>query len=261
MTKVDREIVERLRPEYDLTALCFAERGIVAVCGAGGKKTLIEALARCHPGPVGVVCTTRMPSPGVADWRLLAGSSQFVLGRLDGLDPGSPVVMSGLYKPGVLGGLPTEVVPEIQRRGGFRVVYLKADGARGRLVKAPRSGEPVMPPSVDTVLYVVSAHAFEQPITDDIVHRPERFAELVGLAPGERIGTEAMVRLLTHPSGALQGVGKARLVIVINRVDTPERERMGRDIARRILAEESRIDRVLLMCAAGTPAVITSYER
>ena len=261
MTRENGKIVERLRPEESITAICCAESGVVAVCGAGGKKTLIEALAQNHPGPVGIVCTTRMPSPGIPDWRLLAGPNQFVLGRLEGLDPGPPVVMSALYKPGVLGGLPAELVPKLQQRGGFRVVYLKADGARGRLVKAPRPGEPVIPASVDTMLYVVSAHAFNQPITADVAHRPEQFAALVGLAPGKRIGVNAVVSLLTHPSGALQGVGRARLVIVINRVDTPTRERMAKEIARRALAAEPRIERVVLMCAAETPAVVASYQR
>lgn len=250
------------KPERDdLLRLCAAEQGVVAVCGAGGKKTLIEALARRHQGPVGIVCTARMPSPGEPEWRLIAGPTPFVYDRLEGIEPGAPVVLAGLYKPGVLGGLPAEDVPEIMTRGRFRVLYLKADGARHRLIKAPAEGEPIFPPHMDTVLYVVSAHAFGRPLAEETAHHPERLGERIGLALGEPIDVQPVVRLLTSPQGALKGVGNARLIIVINRVDTPEREAMSREIARQALAHERKIQRVILAGDGKDLPVVAVCER
>lgn len=244
----------------DLVALCHAQRGVVALVGAGGKKTAMIALASRHTGRVGLATTVRMPSPGDPAWRLLAGDEDFLLNRLQGLPPGPPLTLSRLYKPGILGGLDPKRIPELMRAGGFDVLLIKADGARHRFIKAPAEYEPVLPPTVDTLVYVVSAHAFGAPFGPEIVHRPERLSAVTGLEPGETITPEAVARLLSSPAGARQHLGNARLVVILNRVDTAERERLARETARLALERTPAISRILLACMGEADPVVDVLE-
>jgi len=66
-------------------------------------------------------------------------------------------------------------------------LLIEADGSRQRPLKAPASHEPVIPNWVDTVAVVAGLSALGSPLTEKWVHRPERFAALSGLSPGEII--------------------------------------------------------------------------
>lgn len=244
----------------DLVTLCHAQRGVVALAGAGGKKTAMIALASRHAGRVGLATTVHMPSPGNPAWRLLAGDEDFLLDRLPGLPPGPPLTLSRLYKPGVLGGLDPQRIPELMRAGGFDVLLIKADGARHRFIKAPAEREPVLPPTVDTLVYVVSAHAFGMPFGPEVAHRPERLSAVTGLEPGETITPAAVARLLASPAGARHHLGSARLVVILNRVDTAERERLARETARLALERTPAISRILLACMGEADPVVDVLE-
>ena len=62
----------------------------------------------------------------------------------------------------------------------------EADGSRGLPAKAHAPHEPPIPPEAGTVILVLGADAFGQPI-ERVCHRPERFAALAG------VGTEALL--------------------------------------------------------------------
>jgi molybdenum cofactor cytidylyltransferase len=52
------------------------------------------------------------------------------------------------------------------------------------------------------------------------VHRPDLFANLSGLTPGEAVTPEALARVLNHPLGGRKGVpGDARLTLLLNKAD------------------------------------------
>ncbi len=66
-----------------------------------------------------------------------------------------------------------------------------------------------------------------RPLTEEYVHRPEIFARLSGLAPGETITPEALLRVLTHPAGGLKNIPpQARRFVLLNQADTPELQSM-----------------------------------
>ncbi len=55
-------------------------------------------------------------------------------------------------KPGRRAGASPPTIERIHREGGFAATYVKADGARMRMVKAPGADEPALPESATTVL-------------------------------------------------------------------------------------------------------------
>jgi probable selenium-dependent hydroxylase accessory protein YqeC len=73
------------------------------------------------------------------------------------------------------------VIEQIHREGSFAVTYVKADGARMRLVKAPQDDEPVLPGGATNVVPILSARAIGEPLTSRIAHRVERIERVTGV--------------------------------------------------------------------------------
>ncbi len=115
-------------------------------------------------------------------------------------------------------------------------LLIEADGSRQRPLKAPAAYEPVIPAWVDTVVVLAGLSGLGKPLTAEWVHRPERFSELAGLPAGQNIPAEALVRVLSHPSGGLQGLPPgARRIILLNQADTPELQAAAQKLASELL--------------------------
>lgn len=221
------------RPAAGLIAALAAGEGIVCVVGAGGKKTLMRRLALAHPGPVGYSATTRIPPPprGFGDLRLIVGDddpariAQSAQGCRIVVFTGPPI------GGGRLDGLAPERIAGIHDAAGFAATYVKADGARNRLIKAPGPDEPMLVPGC-TVLLVVSARAVGRVLDGKVAHRPERVAQLAGAGPGRPIEAAHVARLIVAESRALAAEGGGVVVPVVNMADDAALEAVARDIAR-----------------------------
>ncbi|MEX1082177.1 MAG: selenium cofactor biosynthesis protein YqeC [Halofilum sp. (in: g-proteobacteria)] len=228
-----------------------AHTGIVCAVGAGGKKTTLYALASEHPGPIGLTTTVFM-----TQFSRRLGPHAEVISDADDL---APIVREAASrervvawarpteKSGRVAGVAPGSVSACHAAGGFDVTYVKADGARMRGIKAPREGEPAIPPEADLVLPIVAATVIGRPLDADTAHRPERLTAVTGLEHGAAITAETVGRLLSASDGALQDVPDgARIVPVINAVDDDAHEREARHAAAIALAGSPRIERVVL---------------
>jgi len=231
-----------------------AREGIVSIVGAGGKKTTLYALAAAHPGRVGVTTTVFM-----AKFSRRLGGHEIVSAVPD---LSQEIAVAGRRnrivawarpseKPGRVGGVTPGEVLAAHDAGGFDVTLVKADGARMRAIKAPEADEPVPADGTTLVVPVVSAAAFGQPLNDTIAHRPERIAAVTGLQPNATITLEAVGALLASPQGALKDTGEARVVPVINAVDTASLHEQAARAARAALDATDRFDRVALTSHRG----------
>lgn len=206
-----------------------------AAVGAGGKTSLLEALAaECHAAgwrPALFTTTTKIFAPAGEAPLLLgeAPSLSQALGSLGANFPG-PVTLAR----GRLGEAPDPAEPARRRvkldgftpeeaslfRGRAGILLIEADGARGLSIKAPGPEEPVVPAWADAVLGVVGLTILGAPLNEAHVFRAERFGRAAGLAPGAPIGPEAIGRLALHPEGLFKGApGGARKVLVLNQGD------------------------------------------
>jgi molybdenum cofactor cytidylyltransferase len=90
------------------------------------------------------------------------------------------------------------------------------------------------------------------------VHRPERFAELTGLEPGETITVGALERLLLDSNGGLKGIpANARCMALLNGADTPDIRAQANELAQSLL----HAYRSVLVAALGTAGtVFSAYE-
>ncbi len=223
--------------------LGVGQRELVAFVGGGGKTTLSTALGRqlAAAGRVALTTTTRMGADEVGRFEL----------RCTTADPA--VVARSLAGPGLLAivvdddgrkatGPAPEEVDALFRARVLDHLLVEADGARRRPFKAPAAHEPVIPAASTLVVVVMGADALDGVIAE-VCHRPERVAELAGLAPEDRLDVETAARVIGHEHGGLKGVPPdARVVVAITKVD-PDRRTHAEEIAR-LLDGHRRIERV-----------------
>lgn len=247
-----------------LLDLLEARSGIVCAVGAGGKKSLLRYLALMHPGRVAITATVFttyfQESLGFA----VATEDDVALpAAVARLDPAASVAYAcPNARPGRRGGANPATIERIHREGGFDATYVKADGARMRLVKAPGEDEPALPDSTATVIPVVSALAIGAPLTGRVAHRLESLRQVTGGVEHEPITPGHIGRLLASPEGLLKATAGRRVVPLINMVDDAAREAQAREAARIALAMTDRFSRVVLACLQRPEApVVAVVER
>jgi len=223
-------------------------QGIVAAVGAGGKKSLLYAIAAETPGRVAWTATVHTPRPPRWTGMEINVESAAELIRQAGIETGARVraFLQPAAKTGRVAGLAPEQVEALHAAGGFDLTLVKADGARMRGIKAPKPGEPVLPRSTAKVLVVVSAAVLGQPLDERIAHRPERIAEIAGLALGQPIGPRHLARMYSAEHGLLQGTRPFDVCAVINQVDDDRRQSEAEAAAFAMLEANPALDRVVL---------------
>ncbi|MDA8334933.1 MAG: selenium cofactor biosynthesis protein YqeC [Peptococcaceae bacterium] len=95
-------------------------------------------------------------------------------------------------------------------------LIIEADGSKGRPLKAPGDHEPAVGPLAEAVLYVAGLRGVGRHLSEESVHRPERFSQLTGLPLGGTIRPCHVAALIRHPAGGLKHVppGAAHAVIL-----------------------------------------------
>lgn len=240
-----------------------ARRGIVCAVGAGGKKSVLRAIAAEHPRRVAMTGTVPFVPPPeslVAD--RFSGEADALLAQL-GAPAHHRVVVFGrpAEKKGRWGGLPPELIADWHERFGFDVTLVKADGARMRWIKAPADDEPVLPPGRGTLIPVFSARALGEPLSERIAHRLERVVDVTGCRAGEIFTPEHAARLLTSADGLLKGADQGEVRPVINMVDDEQRQALAMQAARLGLEMTARFDQVLLMRLRTAAELIAVVHR
>jgi probable selenium-dependent hydroxylase accessory protein YqeC len=238
--------------DESLLDLLRARSGVVCAVGAGGKKSLLKHLATSHPGRVAITATvfTTYFQEHIGfdvvleeDDRLAEAVAS--LGRTSNVAYACPG-----DKPGRRAGASAGTVERIHRECGFAATYVKADGARMRLLKAPAEDEPALPACATTVVPILSALAIGETLTSRIAHRVECIERVAGIREGDRIAPEHLGRLFASHDGLLKATEGRRVVPVINMVDDAAREAQAREAAHVALALTDRFDRVVLVSLA-----------
>jgi probable selenium-dependent hydroxylase accessory protein YqeC len=216
----------------------------LALVGGGGKTTAMFRLARevvANGGSVITTTTTRIfgaqialapahvPAADLTRERVAAALAVhrhvLVIGPTDAGSGKAEGVSLDLFR---------------RLRAWFPGVCLlnEADGSRMRPFKAPAAYEPVIPADTTLVVPVVGADVIGKPLDADHVHRPELVSALCGAPPGTPITPAIVARVLAHPEGGRKGVpAGARVVVLINKVESLPDRSPARETAERLLRE------------------------
>lgn len=282
-TSPDSTSVYPGRPLLDLVrAMRLQSLPRLALVGAGGKTTALFQLARqfttgdtvivegvgavAEPRPVLVTASTHL-----ARHQLALADNHMIMSRMEDLSsieaqilPGINLVTgSQLSEERVRGLDPALLVGLLEIADRKSMPYLiEADGSRQHPVKAPADHEPPIPPFVDTVVVVLGASAIGKPLSGEWVHRPERFAVLAGIQPGEVITLDCVSRVLLDPVGGLKNIPvSARRLVLINQVDTPDRVLLAKELVGSLLpAYQAVVITSLRPSQKRKPLVYAVYE-
>jgi len=176
---------------------------LISVVGAGGKTTLIFALARELQGremSVAVTTTTHMASEG----------------RYGIIPMGIPC------GDGKIKGISREYPAELLKR--YDIVLVEADGSRRLPFKVPAEHEPVLPKETDLVIGVAGAGAIGQPFARSCC-RYELACEYLAVGEEDRILPQHLVSALTASWGQKKGV-ECEYRYVIGQGDLLAREQL-----------------------------------
>ena len=201
----------------------------VSVMGAGGKSTLMNRLADelIVLGRTVVLTSTtnyHRPTALQAEQILLTRDAPDWQEKLKALARrwNRLLVLHHDLGEAMVRGIDVAAVRTVHELIPEAVVIVKTDGARKRWFKAPNRSEPVVPPWSEVCITVVNRAIIGQPLTDALVHRPERVAELTGLKIGEPITPQAVGTVLTHPDTYAPKIpASARRMVYISHVQTP----------------------------------------
>lgn len=197
-------------------ALGLEDARLISLCGAGGKTTLMFALARefvARGERVLVTTTTRI----AREEATAVGSGE----------RGAQLLFSGLTPDGrKLTGIAPDLVDALGRSGEFDRILVEADGSARRPLKAAASREPVVPSTTDALIAVAGLNGLGLPLHEANVLRAEIWAQLTGTALGSPVSAESIASMGLHPDGFFKCCpARARRILFLNRADTPARLR------------------------------------
>ena len=232
--------------------LDLAGKELVSLTGAGGKTTLMWALAKelAFSGQrVIVTTTTHIIRP--AGEVILEPDPQAILEKLAGGPlPGQTLTLAADEKPSAggpkLSGLAAETVDLLWNQGAAEYLLVEADGSKRRPIKAPRDHEPVIPAQTTVVVGLIGLSGLDREADQEVVFGFSEFLEITGLRPGETIGPVHAAALIGHDQGLFKSApGEARRIVFLNQAESEKTRLLALEIIR-ILGQGGYQGRVVL---------------
>jgi probable selenium-dependent hydroxylase accessory protein YqeC len=214
-----------------LDVLALGERETICVVGAGGKTSLLRRLATEVTGRAGdssrilVTTTTRMLVTELRSFGpLVVETDDRSLLRALTNESAQVVAAAGAILRGKALGLAPSQIDQVRDAETFDHLLIEADGARGKDVKAPRRGEPVLPASTTVVLAVAGLRACGHPLAALHAQAPEYLASTTGQQLGSRVTEDTYLRIVeSYRRRCRELAPQAAFVPVLSQADTPER--------------------------------------
>lgn len=198
---------------------------VTALVGAGGKTTLMYALAdRMVAAGLRTICTTTTklfpPDAGVP-LVLLEGEGDPAEAVRKAWGSASRMVVAWRRLPdvGKLEGVPPETVDALADALPEAWLLVEADGAARKPLKAPAAHEPVFPRRPGCCVAVVGLDAVGRPLDDAHVHRSALACAVTGQEPGGPVTPGMLARLVAHPEGLFRGCPPCRRLVFANKAD------------------------------------------
>ncbi len=202
------------------------KKHIISLVGAGGKTTLMYALAKAfaeNGARTMVTTTTHIYRPGGRLWahspedvrRLWKEGTYAVVGR-----------------PETSGENKLTALPEAELNMYVRmadIVLIEADGAKRKPCKVPARHEPVILDACDIVIGVVGMKALGKPLAE-VCFRQEEAARLLGVSSAEPMTIDRLAAILVSEKGTRKNVGERDYYVVLNQCDSEEDIRAGEQI-------------------------------
>ena len=201
------------------------EKHVVALCGAGGKTTLMYALAReCREiVPTALFTSTHIFPPKGDDIVLSQPFSETEC--LDAWKQRKIVSAGTFLENERKFGPPEDAAAEFFCREGT-AVFVESDGSRRLPLKYPGPVEPVILPKTTHVVVVAGLSALGR-APEEVIHRLSLAREIMDI-PERPVTAETAAELMWR------GYGCFSPIFLLNQADTPELAEKGEKMADRL---------------------------
>ena len=236
-------------------ALELNEPCILAATGAGGKTSLLLALAACaHKRFFQVILTTTT--------KMFYRQAEAIQPVIEtSFSEGMHAISMNLHKQCLVSwfsrregdkviGLPTEYIDRMAGIQSDAYILVEADGAKEKLLKAPNFHEPLIPSSTAITVGVLSLQAVGQPLEESIVHRLGHVSLLLGKGRGETIIPKDLALLACHSNGIFQ-YSKGKRILVLTGAGVEKTASYGRDVVAGLRKSGAPIERCVLTAGYG----------
>lgn len=150
-------------------------------------------------------------------------------------------VARGEGQAGKVAGVSPAAVDALREAGIVGSLFVEADGSRGLPLKTFGRDEPQVPFSTTTIVLLAGMDVLGCPLDDAHVHRAALLADQLGVAPGIPLTPALVARALRGQSRRLlHRWPAARVVVLVNKVESPSRAGAARSIASLLLAACTR---------------------
>jgi probable selenium-dependent hydroxylase accessory protein YqeC len=209
-----------------IEALGLDKARVIALCGAGGKTSLMRALA------------LEMASRG--ERVLVTTTTKLAIAEGQGYWPPGVCLSHRGESAGKLLGQPPATIDCLKRQGEFDRLLVEADGSRRRPLKAPAAHEPVIPSTSDAVVVIAGMSALGLPLSDETVFRAEIWAALSATPLGAPVDAESFARVALHEAGLAKGCREFPFTaLFLNQSDTARAGTAAAAIVRLIAASSA----------------------
>jgi probable selenium-dependent hydroxylase accessory protein YqeC len=242
-------------------ALGVTRGEMIAFIGAGGKTTTMFRLAkelRDRGWKILITTTTQLLTPTKPHIDRL-----FLVDELQALvnvwaDIAAPVIIGagcGVNQEGKLLGMPMTWLDRLNQDGAFDAILVQADVAAPGLLKISSHGEPLIPQSCQTTVWIVTIKLLGKPFSDDWVNHSSQARDLLGLPADAKVSEDMLVRLLKHQDGCLKGIpAVSRKIALINQADSPAEMAAAQTLGTKL--QKHGFERVVITSYARTEPVI-----
>jgi probable selenium-dependent hydroxylase accessory protein YqeC len=218
-----------------LVPLGIGRGDVVAAVGAGGKTSLLRALAseaEALGWTVLLTSTTHMGPPRDGDGPVLfadEGASDEAV-REAVRASGRATLYGRRVRADKIAGVAPGRVDAL--RDAADLLLVEADGARQRSLKAPADHEPVVPRACSLLVVLAGLDVLGTAADGPLVHRPEVVARLTGASA---VTEDALVACLAHPrSYPRERSAGRRLAVFLNKAEDGPAGEAARRIAARL---------------------------
>lgn len=253
-------------------ALSLGESGVISLVGAGGKTSLMWALARELMAIQKRVLTTTttkifMPTIEESAATIVSEDPKEIVRKAQSLLQDQLHLTVGcdcIPDQGKLKGLEPADLAYIRQSNLFDFILIEADGAARRSLKACASHEPVVPEFSDIIVSLVGLDGVDRPLKEEWVFRSDLFSQISGLPLGRPVSESAIAAVLLHDMASIHPAGKQMSRIAfLNKADHAKARRSGERIAalleqtggglfHRVVIGELKTDPVIHRCLIWT---------
>lgn len=238
---------------------------VVAFIGAGGKTSALVSLGYELSEMGWRVLATTTVGMRQDQLELFPHSLPLSVGSAaisEALTDDKFVFLYDAIRHGRVNGPPMDDIRHLLDTIDSDVLLIEADTSNGKPLKAPRPGEPSIPPETSVVVLMASLSALGRPLDEEHVYNVQPIIERYGFAEGGHIRSPWVAQVLRDESLGLHGVPHGpRVVAFLNQASSRGHGRARARLIARLALKESRIQAVAIGSVRGSGEPIHEVRR